>query len=210
MNTTRAKVRIAVGAVVTLGLLGCAAYLFEIPPFDEQVGEIAESAVCESLGPSSKSVTALKSVLPEASSYAFDDDVTLRVDEQDDGFTSDCFVSGGGKEVMSARTQMMRADSAQNWVSGEVEQYVEDSSQLTSFDAGAKGVASSSVAAVFVPCTSAGKIPGGQYNLSVVVQLKESKGASTAQTRSGLIELAKSAASYAHAQAKCDMPSTVG
>lgn len=210
MNTTKVKIPIAVGAITAVGLLGCAAYLFEIPPFDKQVGEIEKSAVCESLGPPSQSVAPLQSVLPEASTYAFDDEVTLRVDDQDDGYTSDCFVSGDGKALMSARTQMMRAEAAQTWVSGEVEQYGEDSGQLTSFQAGAKGVASSSVAAVLVPCASAGNIPGGQYNLSIVVQLKEAGRSGSAETRAGLIELAKSAASYAHAKAKCDMPSTVG
>ncbi|MFD5134144.1 hypothetical protein [Streptomyces olindensis] len=37
MNTTQVKIPIAVGAVVAVGLLGCAAYLFEISPFDKQV-----------------------------------------------------------------------------------------------------------------------------------------------------------------------------
>ncbi|WP_171114374.1 MULTISPECIES: hypothetical protein [Streptomyces] len=174
------------------------------------MGEISQSAVCESLGPDHQSVAALKSVLPQAASYTFDDEVNLRVGDRDDNYTSACFVSGDGEELMSARTQMMRAESAQSWVGDEIEQYAKDSSPLTSFEAGAKGVASSSVAAVLVPCASEGKIPGGQYNLSVVVQLKEMGDSETAKARSALIKLAKNAASYAHGKAKCDMPSTVG
>ncbi|MFJ5264636.1 hypothetical protein ACIQAC_29680 [Streptomyces sp. NPDC088387] len=209
MKITWTRVPIAVGVAVAVVLLAGAAYLFNLPPFDSAVGEIRQNAVCASLGQSGQSVSALKSVLPEESSYAFDDDVTLRVDDGDDGYSSDCSVTGGDKELMTARTQMMRAESVQSWVSGEVEQYADGSGRLTSFEARAEGVASSSVAAVFVPCSSEGKIPGGQYNLSVVVQLKEQGESGSSETRSSLIELAKGAATFAHAQAKCDMPSTV-
>ncbi|WP_437059883.1 hypothetical protein [Streptomyces sp. enrichment culture] len=61
------------------------------------------------------------------------------------------------------------------------------------------------MAAVFVPCTSVGKIPGGQYNLSVVVHLEEAGKADDADIREGLVELAKNASAFAHGRAKCDI-----
>lgn len=205
MNTRRNGYVIAVVTVVLVGVLG-ALYLLKAPPFGEDTGDIEASAVCDSLGQGSQSVGALRSALPEKPSYAFDDDVNLRVDEQDSSYSSDCFVSGGGDQLLSARTQMIRDEPFQNWVDSEVSQYAEGHDRLMSFSVGPKGTASPSVAAVFVPCTSPGKIPGGQYNLSVVVHLEKAGKASAADTRAGLIALAKNAATYAHTKAKCDIP----
>ncbi|MFF1453454.1 hypothetical protein ACFVYF_35755 [Streptomyces sp. NPDC058274] len=134
MNATRAKLLIA-GTAVAVGGLLAAAYLFRFSPFNDGTGKIAASAVCESLGPSSQSLPALKSVLPKNSSYAFDDDVTLRVDDGDDSYGSACSVAGGRQELMSARTQMMRAEPGASWVDGEIQQYAKGSDQLTSFEA---------------------------------------------------------------------------
>ncbi|MEV5340581.1 hypothetical protein AB0K93_19215 [Streptomyces sp. NPDC052676] len=209
MYAARKRMSIAIGAGVVVVLLGCAAYLLKIPPFEEQAGEITENSLCDSMGPSPQSVASLKKALPGAASYGFADDVTLRGSVQDDSYTSTCFVSGGGKELMTVRTQMMRAESARSWVDSEIKQYAGDPSRLTSFEAGERGVASPSVAAVFVPCVSRGVIPGGQYNLSVVVHLKEPGEVSAARTRSALIDLARSAATYAHSEAKCEMPSRI-
>jgi hypothetical protein len=209
VKATRKRISIAVGTGVLVAVLGYAAYLLKVPPFEEQAGDIAESSLCDSMGPSSHSVAALKKALPGAASYAFDDDVTLRGSAQDDSYTSACFVSGGGRELMTVRTQMMRAESAQSWIESEIEQYADNPSRLTSFERDGRGVASPSVAAVFVPCVSQGVIPGGQYNLSVVVHLKEPGEASGAEKRSALIALARSAATYAHSEARCDVPSRV-
>ncbi|MHC3453247.1 hypothetical protein [Streptomyces prasinus] len=195
---------IAVVAVVLVGALG-ALHLLKVPPFEEDTGDIEASSVCDSLGQGSQSVGALRSVLPEKSSYAFDDDVNLRMDEQDSSYRSDCFVSGDGDQLLSARTEMIRDEPFQNWVGSEVAQYAEGHDRLTPFATGPKGTASPSVAAVFAPCTSPGKIPGGQYNLSVVVHLEKAGKASDAETRAGLVELAKNAAKYAHTKARCDI-----
>ncbi|WP_432117825.1 hypothetical protein [Streptomyces sp. bgisy032] len=209
MNAARAKIPLAVGTAATVGLLAGAAYFFKIPPFSEEVGDISQSMVCESLGADSSSVEALETILPDASSYSFDDEVASRVSDEDDNYSSACFVSGDDKELMAARTQMLRSESPETWTEHEVRQNAKKSAALTSFEAGTKGVVSSSMAAVLVPCISAGKIPGGQYDLSVVVQMSEMAQSNDAKTRSALIGLAKSAAAYAHAEAKCDLPSKV-
>ncbi|MEU3661928.1 hypothetical protein AB0E77_19565 [Streptomyces sp. NPDC032940] len=204
MNARRSGYAIAVVAVVIVGVLG-ALYLFKAPPFAEDTGDIEAGAVCDSLGSGSRAADALKTVLPEESSYAFNDDVNLRVDEQDSGYGSDCFVSGGGDQLLSARTQMIRDEPFESWADDEVAQHADGKDRLTPFTTGLKGTASPTVAAVLVPCTSAGKIPGGQYDLSVVVHLEKAGEASDTDTRAGLIDLAKNAATYAHAKAKCDI-----
>ncbi|MER5843493.1 hypothetical protein ABT099_24995 [Streptomyces prasinus] len=204
MNTRRNGYVIAAVAIALAGTFG-ALYLLKVPPFGDETGKIEASAVCDSLGQVAQSVGALRSVLPENSSYASDDDVNLRVDEQDSSYSSDCFVSGGGDQLLSARTQMIRDEPFQNWVDSEVAQYAEGHDRLAPFTTGPKGTASPSVAAVFAPCTSPGKIPGGQYNLSVVVHLEKAGKASDAETQAGLVELAKNAAKYAHTKARCDI-----
>jgi hypothetical protein len=209
MNARSTNLSVVIGAVAFVSVLVGTAYLFKLPPFKEEVGQIEVSAVCDSLDPSPRTVDLLKSVLPQQPSYAFDEDVTLRAGDHDDSYSSACFISGDGHQLLSVRTQMMRAESTQSWVDSEVTQRTEESGALTPFGSGSKGVASPAVAAIFVPCASAGKIPGGQYNLSVVVHLERAGDASEEKARAGLIELAKSAATYAHIKAKCDMPSRV-
>ncbi|MCX5034978.1 MULTISPECIES: hypothetical protein [Streptomyces] len=204
MNASRTVYVIAIAAVALAGVFG-AAYLLKMPPFSDDPGHIEANEVCKSLGPTSQAVDALRSVLPEESSYSFNDDVSVRVDNHDDSYRSDCFVSAGGRQLLGARTQMMRDEPTQSWIDGEVAQVAGERNQLRPFSAEVRGVASSSVAAVFLPCASAGNIPGGQYNLSVVIHLEEAGKAENTETRAGLIELAKSAATLAHDRAKCDI-----
>ncbi|MET9825534.1 hypothetical protein ABZ038_28680 [Streptomyces sp. NPDC006349] len=204
MNARRNGYVIAIAVVALVGVLGVT-FLLKIPPFSEDMGDIEASDVCNSLGSESQSADALRSVLPEESSYTFDDDVNLRVDDHDDSYRSDCFVSAGDRQLLTARTQMMRDEPTQSWLDGEVTKVAGEKAHLRPFTAGVSGVASASVAAVFLPCTSAGKIPGGQYNLSVVVHLDEAGEAEGADTQAGLVELAKNAAAFAHDRAKCDI-----
>ncbi|MFD7065012.1 hypothetical protein [Streptomyces sp. NPDC059906] len=194
-------------AIVAIALvtLGGAAYLFRIPPFSEKKGEINASAVCQSLGSASKATTVLTSVLAEASSYAFDDEVHLRGDD-DDSYRSHCFVSGDGDQLMSVTSEMMRDEPLEDWVESEVAESA-GQQRLSPFLGDVKSAASESVAAIFMPCVSPGNIPGGQYNISVVVHLKNAKNVSSTDRQNSLIELAKGAAAYAHDKGKCNAPS---
>ncbi|MFI7394317.1 hypothetical protein [Streptomyces tendae] len=192
-------------AAIALAALGCAAYLFRIPPFSEESGEISASAVCQSLGSASRAKTALTSVLPEASSYAFDDEVQLRTDG-DDSYRSDCLVSGDGNQLMSVTAEMMRDEPFKDWVESEVAESA-GQQHLSPFLGEVKSAASPSVAAIFMPCVSPGNIPGGQYNISIVVHLKNAKNASATDRRKSLIELAKGAAEYAQDKGRCNAPS---
>ncbi|MFJ8110702.1 hypothetical protein [Streptomyces sp. NPDC096132] len=210
MKLTRPKVLLAAGVVCSLALLAGVAYAFKFPPFKEK-GEIKAEEVCASLGSSSSAAKALRKVLPEEPSYSFEDDVKLRVDVTDTGYESSCFVSGGGNQLLVAKALLMEDESATSWTQWVKGTAANDASvaSLTPFIAGKGAVASSRFAAVFVPCTSEGKIPGGQYNLSIAVELKQAGDASASATRDELIALAKNAVSYAHGKAKCDMALTL-
>ncbi|MDH6624212.1 hypothetical protein M2271_002009 [Streptomyces sp. LBL] len=211
MKLSRPLVLLAVGAVVALALLAGIAYIFKLPPFREK-GEIKAGEVCSSLGSSSNAVDALTKVLPEESSYSFDENIDLRTDVTDTNFESSCFVAGGGKQLLVAKARLMEDESATSWtqwVKGTASNEVSIQS-LTPFTAGDTAVSSSRFAAVFVPCTSAGKAPGGQYNLSVSTELKQEGNTNDAAARDELIKLAKNAASYAHVKAKCDMAPNLG
>ncbi|MEU1575650.1 hypothetical protein ABZ519_31725 [Streptomyces collinus] len=195
-----------VGAVVTLTLFAGLAYTYKIWPFRDK-GEIEAGEVCSSLGSSSSVVNALTKVLPEASSYSFDENTSLRVDVTDTNYESSCFVSGGGKQLLVVEARLMEDESAiswTRWIKGTTANEASTKS-LTPFTAGDRAVASSRFAAIFVPCTAAGKAPGGQYNLSVSTELKQAGNSSDAAVRDELIKLTKNASSYAHAKAKCDM-----
>ncbi|WP_309243842.1 hypothetical protein [Streptomyces sp. CAI-85] len=190
-----------------LALLAGAAFLFKMPPF-EQERAIEASEVCASLGTSSSAAEALREVLPAESSYSFDDDVTPRVDAADAGYESACFVSGGGEQLLVADVRLMADEEGESWTGWVRGTAASDASvtSLTPFPGGKKAVASGRFAAVFVPCTSAGHIPGGQYNLSISVELKKPGDAGAAANRAELIKLATNAASFAHTEAKCDLP----
>lgn len=207
MRLTHPKMILIVGAVVALALFAGLAYTYKIPPFREKGGIEAEE-VCSSLGSSSSAVNALTKVLPEESSYSFNEKARLRVDVTDTNYESSCFVSGGGKQLLVVKARLMEDESAKSWtqwVKGTAANEASTKS-LTPFTAGDKAVASSKFAAIFVPCTSAGKAAGGQYNLSVSTELKQAGNFSDAAVRDELIKLTRNASSHTHAKAKCDMP----
>lgn len=209
MKLARSKVLLTAGVVCSLALLVGVVYLFKLPPFDEK-DEIEASEICASLGSRSSAADALRNMLPEESSYSFDNNVKLRVDVSDTGYESSCFVSGGGEQLLVAKANLMEDESETSWTEWVKGTAANDASaaSLTPFAAGKTAAASDRFAAVFVPCTSEGKIPGGQYNLSVSVELKQAGDSSASATRKELIDLAKNAASFAHDKALCDMPLT--
>ncbi|MGW0510791.1 hypothetical protein ACWD1W_16175 [Streptomyces olivaceoviridis] len=205
MALTRSKAMIAGGAALLICLVGGVLFVLGLPPFDEEKGEIKASEVCRTLGSSSSSAAALKRVLPDKSSYSFDDAVTdPRRDDTDVSYATSCFVDGDGKQLVAATAEMLQYDSADEWVKDVVEESVPASS-VTSFSAGDKAVASGKMAAIYVPCLTRGS---GQH-LSIVVQLKQSGSAGDDQLREGLISLARNAAVFAHQKAKCDAPAKV-
>ncbi len=210
MRLTHPKMFLIVGAVVALALFAGLAYTYKIWPFRER-GEIEAGEVCSSLGPSSSVVNALTKVLPEEPSYSFDENASLRVNVTDTHYESSCFVSGGDKQLLVMKARLMQDEPAKSWtqwVKGTAANE-ESTKSLIPFTAGDKAVASSRFAAIFVPCTSPGKAPGGQYNLSVSTELKQAGNSNDDAVRDELIKLTRTASLYTHAKAKCDMPPKV-
>ncbi|MGV9254250.1 hypothetical protein [Streptomyces sp. NPDC003697] len=201
MTFTRPKVALVTGVVLVLTLVAGMAYAFELPPFEKK-GEVEAANVCDSLGDASHAAAALRDVLPEKSSYSFEDSATdLRTDELDHSYETGCFVRGGGEQLLVARTEMLEYDKADNWVTEVVGQF-DVASSLEPFGAGDKAVASGKVAAIYLPCAS----HGANRHLSVVVQLKKQGDAPSSVLRSRLAALAKNAAAFAHRKARCDVP----
>ncbi|MFB0620758.1 hypothetical protein [Streptomyces sp. AGS-58] len=202
MASTRRKFLLAGGAALLLCVVLGALYALGLPPFEDEVGEIKASDVCGTLGRSSSSAAALKRVLPDKSSYAFDGAVTdPRLDDTDSSYYASCFVDGDGDQLLAVTAEMAQYDKAEEWVKDVVENHVPVGT-VTPFGAGDKAVASDKVAAIYFPCVARGV---GQH-LSVVAHLKQPRGADGGQLREGLITLARNAALAAHKKAKCDAP----
>jgi len=190
---------------VSLALLAGIAYAVRLPPFEEKAGDIQASDVCATMGSASTSAAALKRVLPKKSAYSFDNSLTdLRLDATDATYQTDCTVDGDGEQLAWTGTELLEYDTTEAWAEEVLGQY-DSVSSLTPFSAGDKALASSKVAAVYLPCTS-----HGARHLSVVVNLKKKGDASDSTLRAGLITLARNAAEYAHAKAKCNTPNKLG
>ncbi|GHB12011.1 hypothetical protein GCM10010512_49320 [Streptomyces thermoviolaceus subsp. thermoviolaceus] len=197
----RTKVLLATTVVLVLGLVTGVLYAFGLPPF-KKVGTIEAADVCESLGDATSAAEALKQVVPEESSYSFQESSPIvRIGEVDMNLDLACFVYGSDDQLLSARTRAMTYTNTDHWVKERVGQLV-PMSTLTPFSAGDRAVASDKVAAIYLPCRKHAMTD----HLSVVIWLKKQGDASASLVRDGLIDLAKGMAAYAHTQARCDAP----
>ncbi|MEU3826247.1 hypothetical protein AB0F36_13125 [Streptomyces sp. NPDC029080] len=205
MASTRTKSLLAGGVALLLCLAAGVLYALGLPPFKDKKGEIEAAEVCRTLGSSSSSAAALKRVLPDRSSYAFQDAVTdPRRDDMDSSYSASCFVNGDGKLLVSVTAEMAQYDETGAWVKDVVANHTPASS-VRPFSAGDKAIASERVAAIYLPCVARASGP----HLSVVVQLQRPGDADAEQLRQGLISLVRNTALHAHQNAKCDAPSKV-
>ncbi|MEU2560092.1 hypothetical protein ABZ626_12250 [Streptomyces longispororuber] len=186
-----------------------AAYLLETGPFSRPAGTdtIKAAELCDSLGSRVNAARRLSKILPDRAVYSFQETPGRRATSGNSTYTSSCFIRDENKIVMSARTEMMRAESPQNWVQAQVVDRRRNVEQYQSFQAGEKGIASPVQAAIFVPCVSKGKVPGGAYNLSVSVHLKQAAEIDAKEAREELTGLVTGVARFAHQRAGCDLPS---
>ncbi|MCC9739113.1 hypothetical protein [Streptomyces sp. MNU89] len=185
------------------------AALLEVPPFEKR-GDIGVESVCASLGDPAETARALERLLPESPDYSFDDTVGGgSVAQGDSDYTADCFVSGDDGVLLSVRTEMILVGPPGSTPEGwEAEALgASGSDEGESFAAGSKGVTSAGGAAVLVPCTEPGTVPGGSYSLSLVVDRKQAAREDDSGVRKGLADLAVGAARYSHEKAGCDLPS---
>ncbi|MFG2502568.1 hypothetical protein ACGFSB_30685 [Streptomyces sp. NPDC048441] len=204
MLAARKRFIAAIASLAGVALIGATAYLLNLPPFEQKSDTIESRDVCESMGRSA--VPALRQVLPSEASYSFEETPGTRVGDDDSSYTSACFVSAEDKIILSARTEMMLAEPSKDWVEDEVLSETRNAQDLKPFTAGAGGVASGRMAAVLVPCTPAGQIPGGSYSLSVIVKLKEIGESDQREARESLIDLAIGTAKFSQQKARCELP----
>ncbi|MEU4686287.1 hypothetical protein [Streptomyces xinghaiensis] len=200
---------ITVVALLGVGWGSVAAHVLGVSPFAER-GDIGAESVCASLGDPAEAARALERVLPDSPEYSFDDAVSGgSVAQGDSDYTADCFVSGNGKILLSARTELVPVGSPggtpEDWASEALDGSRPEEEET--FAAGSKGVASADRAAVLVPCAGPGNVPGGSYSLSVVVDGKGASGETGSRVRRGLTDLAVGAARFSHEKAGCGLPS---
>ncbi|WP_164414249.1 hypothetical protein [Streptomyces salinarius] len=201
MKITDRMVTVPLGISLVLALGVGLLYALDLPPFGKERGAIRTDAVCATLGDDKSAADALNKILPDASSYDFEDSTTdRRTGGLDDTYESSCFVDGDGPLLLSARVTMLEYEDPDAWMRDAVVPF-ESENALEPFTAGEKSVASDKVAAIYSRCTS----HGGNRHLSVIVRLTREGGAGAAAQRQGLIDLAQGTASYAHEAARCDV-----
>ncbi|MEV0925669.1 hypothetical protein AB0I99_11150 [Streptomyces spongiicola] len=213
MTATPRRVVIPLAALLVVAFSAVAVYTLGLPPFERR-GEIRASDVCESLGRPAEVVPALEASLPSDPVYRFDERLSGRdITSESSSYSTDCLVWGEDHLLLTARTEMILTETAEstpsdvrNWAMTALD---DRKSDIKSFNAGTAGVTAPGKAAVLVPCASPGRIPGGVYSLSVIVDLKRQVESSEPDIRQELIDLATSAAGFSHAKAKCDLPSNL-
>ncbi|MFB8349110.1 hypothetical protein [Streptomyces niveus] len=195
------KFLIPLAALVVAGLAAAAFYALGLPPFEKR-GKIEASKVCESLGDSTKAASTLETVLPKEPEYSFRGRVTgEQVTQQSNAFRSDCAVYGEGKTLLSAGVLVMQTQP--DWANY---RNVGGERARESFRAGSGAfITVDNTVAIQVPCAKAGTIPGGEYSLRVVVDLRSSEASD--KVRQGLKDLAVEAARFAHEKTECNLPS---
>ncbi|MFD4832514.1 hypothetical protein ACFWPV_22035 [Streptomyces uncialis] len=210
MPAKRKRLRTYAAITSSMFIAGATAYFFDIPPFSSRA-EIHAADACAVLGESENLVPALRTALPESSEYSFKNREILlgemsdrrsqrficRVDGEDGNFS----------RLFTSDTRIALAESSQLWIDNYVDPYRPEDYPLREFKAGDKGVASIRTAGIFAPCIPDGKIIGGQYNISTVVALNRDSDSDDGDTRQALIDIARSAAEYAHKKAECELPS---
>ncbi|MEV0037205.1 hypothetical protein [Streptomyces sp. NPDC050804] len=200
---------VAGASLVLLVVLGAVAYAVGLPPFEKR-GEISADRVCGSLGDGEAAAAALPDALPEKSEYRFSGQDGRRSDESRDQFASHCFVSADGKTLLSVTAEMVTSPSPDSWS----ERVIKDESvpgenggPTLDFTAGDKALATGRLAAVYVPCVTEGRLPGGPRHLSVVAHAVDAPDSSEKAARQSLVDLVLMTARHAHERATCDLPS---
>ncbi|WP_381793610.1 hypothetical protein [Streptomyces niveus] len=201
MSVMSKKFLIPAAILVAVGLSATIIYTLGLPPFEKR-GEIKLSAVCQSLGDSTKAASTLETVLPKEPKYTFRGRVTgEQVTQQSSAFRTDCTAYGEEKALLSTETLVMPTQP--NWAN-----YYNVGGDMAreSFTAGSGAfITADNTVAIQVPCAKPGTIPGGEYSLRVVVYLKTNE--ASEKVRQGLKDLAVEAARFAHKETDCNLPS---
>ncbi|MFI5728333.1 hypothetical protein [Streptomyces cyaneofuscatus] len=178
------------------------AYLLGVSPF-ERTGTIEASEACKNLGSSEKVIPAIKELAPPKHKYSF-------AEQNNRGSVthfSGCFVRADEIDFLVTRTEDTPTGSMtfETWAEGPASRMVttEDPKNFDRFGTDTWGVVSRNKAALAVPC-----LPRGKQSLTTVVLLRDSAEPNRGKDRyrQELIDLAKSAAAFAHEDANCTLP----
>ncbi|MFC9945173.1 hypothetical protein [Streptomyces pratensis] len=202
MKKSKARI-LAAGLATTVGLAIGTAYLLEIPPF-EGVGTIEAGKVCKNLGSSDKVVPALREIAPREPDYSFT--------EQDNQglitYYSGCHGQASDTEFLVTRTEYTSLGGTfESWLNGPASKMVdtEDPKNFDRFEPAtdAWGAVSKNKAAVTAPCS-----PDKKKSLTTIVQVWHAAESDRTEDRyrQELIDLAISAAEFAHKDADCTLP----
>lgn len=199
------KTLLALLMSVTVGLSITLVYLFDLPPFERQ-GPIEANEVCETLGAPEEAAKDIRNVVPSAPEYTFRNRSNNPSLEY--SYSSGCSTFADGDPALGLRAVLMGDFPVSRWVDKNLkyEVYPEEE-KATPFRAAKGAVHTSRSASVFVPCRAAGEIPGGQRNLSVTLIALDDPSADEKNVRQSLVNLAVSAARFAHKDAECSLPS---
>ncbi|MFD4374002.1 hypothetical protein [Streptomyces sp. NPDC058486] len=202
MKSTKKRGIVALVLLVLVAAWAGISYATNTPPFKKPKGTIEAGELCPSFGDSQEAADILNRLLPYATSYRIPlEGGTPRSPRPTDlRHTSSCTISGDGRRLLLARTEMAGWSSEESWreeVLGNT-----NGRRPESFDAGRWAFTTTPeilrVGAVFSAC-----LPYGDSGLSTYVELR---GPAPADRIDDLRRLAAIAAEEAHKAASCTLP----
>ncbi|MPY30726.1 hypothetical protein FNH09_05170 [Streptomyces adustus] len=158
--------------------------------------------MCQNLPDRRAAADTFKSVLPQAAQYDF---VMTSTPDPDESYSGTCSAIGDDSQhLLNLHADMGVAMSWEQWAEQELPP---TTGKVTYFSAGIKGVSTSDLAAIYVPCYSSETNTKQPHNLTIFAHALKSLKGSDSEVRQELIRLAESFGRYAHREAKCDLPS---
>ncbi|MFG2497295.1 hypothetical protein ACGFSB_03620 [Streptomyces sp. NPDC048441] len=190
-------------AVTVVGAISLA-LIYHFGVFDsESRGHIKADSVCENLHDRKGAAEVFNSALPQFSSYDFQEQLNPPADYS---YRSNCEVLGNqDTALLDLTANMAFAEAWQKWEKKVIKP--RSHGEITYFDAGIRGVSSSNLAGIYVPCYTRERSSKQAHNLNVIALAIEPLQGSEKTKRQKLIALALDYAHTAHKQAKCDLPS---
>ncbi|MEU5980225.1 hypothetical protein [Streptomyces sp. NPDC047315] len=202
------KKRVLAGAVVAVVVVGGGVYYVAGgPPFGEDA-TVSADQLCEEVGTPEVAAELLNKTLPFSDSYSVDSNKTVPRVEDDDGYTTSCFVNGDDNKLLfSTVSEMWGNESVETWreTAGVSREFPKDQSR--DFGPEGRGRVSLKSGGILMPCVPKEQSPQGQRNLDVSVRFPqgtriENDDASRDAVKDVLIAVAK----QSHKDAKCDLP----
>ncbi|MEU0999302.1 hypothetical protein [Streptomyces tibetensis] len=170
--------------------------------FSEGRGDIKAEDVCRNLPDRQAAADIFKSLLPRAAKYDF---VVTSTPDPDESYINTCTAMGDDNErFLNLHAEMGVAMPWRQWADHNLPP---TSGKITYFDAGVKGVSTSDLAAIYVPCYASETKTKQPHNLTVFAHALEDLQGSDSEDRQKLLDLATAFGRYAHKEAKCDLPS---